>query len=488
MSEPAATSIRETVLRQCLAADPEPWYPKEYAEKVGIDREGLYSLLNDLRIANLVQLTDWVKGKGQGYRITILGRQVLSDPAVLAQLREGKAAVTAAPAPAPEPVGATRFERGEAARRALFLPGRVRVVPALLALNLAAFAVSFAVAVRSVGVDPMRFLGSGDAIALHKVGAVTAPDLARGEWWRLVTNCFLHYGLFHLALNMFTLSLVRRVEVLWGSGRFLVLYLICGVCGSCVGIYYYPGDARHVVYLAGASGALWGVMTSEAAWLVINYSHLPPAEVRAWLNQIFFALLVNLGVSMLPGVSAAAHLGGGAAGVLTAGLLQAHRFGPPSRRSVASVMLALLPGLFLLALSLGFEYESRLQPFVRDVHREKLDERLGKLAPTLDGLEPQAEKLHLEESAKRDPAQVAKVREGLQALVKQARDAADWAGKAATGHAARPVRERGIALAEACAGYAEGLDKPLAGEPVENINDLRKRWQQAKANWANLAR
>jgi hypothetical protein len=43
-------------------------------------------------------------------------------------------------------------------------------------------------------------------------------------------------------------------------------------------------------------------------------------------------------------------------------------------------------------------------------------------------------------------------------------------------------------LAEACAGYAEGMDKQLAGEPGENINDLRKRWQEAKANWAKLAR
>ncbi|HKB00782.1 MAG TPA: rhomboid family intramembrane serine protease [Gemmataceae bacterium] len=487
MSEPAATSIRETVLRQCLAADPDPWYPKEYAEKAGLDRESLYGPLNDLRIANLVQLTDWLKGKGQGYRITVLGREVLSNPGVLAQLREGKAPAPEAAAPIPEPVGTTRFDRGEVARRAMFLPGRVRVVPVLLALNLAAFAVSFAIAVRSVGVDPMRFLGSGDAIALHKVGAVGAPDLARGEWWRLVTNSFLHFGLFHLALNMFTLSLVRRVEVLWGSGRFLVLYLICGVCGSCVGVYYSPGEPRAPVYLAGASGALWGVMTSEAAWLVINYSHLPPAEVRAWLNQIFFALLVNLGVSMLPGVSAAAHVGGGAAGVLAAGLLQVHRFGPPSRRSVASVLLALLPALFLLGMALAFEYDPRLQPFLERVHREELDERLGKLAPTLDGLEPQAEKLHLEESAKRDPAQVTKVRESLQALVKQAKESADWVGKVATGHAARPVRERGIALAEACAAYAEGLDKQLAGELVENINDLRKRWQEAKANWAKLA-
>jgi rhomboid protease GluP len=488
MSEPAATPIRETVLRQCLAADPNPWYPKEYAEKAGIDRETLYGPLNDLRVANLVQLTDWVRDKGQGYLITPLGREVLSDPAILAQLREGKATAPAPVAPAPAPAGATRFERGEAARRAVFQPGVVRVIPALLLANIVAFAGSFAVAVRSVGVDPMKFLGGGDVLALHKVGAVGAPDLARGEWWRLLTSCFLHYGLMHLTLNMFSLVLVRRVEVLWGSARFLVLYLICGVCGSCVGIYYSPGVPGTVAYLAGASGALWGVMASEVGWLALNYSHLPPADVRGWLNQIFFTLLLNLGVSMLPGISAAAHIGGGVAGLLAAGLLQAHRFGPPSRRSAAGVLLALLPSLFLLGLSLGLEYDHRLQPFLQDVYREELDDRLGKLAPTLTGLESQAERLHLQESAKRDPAEVAKVREGLQALAKQAKEAAEWVRKAATGNAAKTVRERGVALAEACAAYAEGLDKEVAGEPVENVNELRRHWQAAKAKWAETAR
>src|SRR4051812_27553743 len=147
MSEPAPPSIRETVLRECLAADPNPWYPREYADKVGIDREGLYGPLNDLRVANLVQLTDWVKGKGQGYLITRLGREVLSDPAFLAQLRAGRTTAPAPVAPPPAPAGATRFERGEAARRALFEPGVSRVVPALLLANIMAFAGSFAVAV-----------------------------------------------------------------------------------------------------------------------------------------------------------------------------------------------------------------------------------------------------------------------------------------------------------------------------------------------------
>ena len=48
--------------------------------------------------------------------------------------------------------------------------------------------------------------------------------------------------------------------------------------------------------------------------------------------------------------------------------------------------------------------------------------------------------------------------------------------------------EQGAVLAEACAAYAERLDRQVAGEPAENINELRKQWQDAKAKWAETAR
>ena len=241
------------------------------------------------------------------------------------------------------------------------MPGLVRVVPLLILVNLLAFAGSLAVAART-GVDPWEFLGKGSPLALERVGALTAKGIAEGEWWRLLTNCFLHYGLMHLTLNLTTLFLARRVEALWGSGRFLALYLIAGVCGSCVAVYYNPGDTTKVVVLAGASGALWGVMTSEIVWLLLHRSHLPPAEVRLWVQQVTFTLLLNVGVSMLPNVSAAAHFGGGVAGVLAAFLLQAHKVGPPARRSMAGVLLAFLPALFVLGLSVAMESSPASSP------------------------------------------------------------------------------------------------------------------------------
>src|SRR5262245_61783442 len=147
MSEPAEP-LRETVLRQALAVAPNPWYPKQYAADSGADLESLYGPLNDLRLANLVELTEWVPGKGQGYILTPLGKEVLNDPVVLARLREGKPPVE--PAPAAEPVstpgGMTRFDRGEEARRAFYEPGPAWVVLALLVVNVVMFLASIGVA------------------------------------------------------------------------------------------------------------------------------------------------------------------------------------------------------------------------------------------------------------------------------------------------------------------------------------------------------
>jgi rhomboid protease GluP len=481
MSDTTATSIRETLLRECLASDPTPWYPREYAEKTGADREILYGPLNDLRIANLVQLTEWVHGKGQGYVITPLGKEVLENPLFLAQLREGRS--LAKPSAATEvPVAKNRFEIGEAVRRAVYLPGPVRMVPILILINLIAFAGSFAVAYRS-GIGAWQFLSGRGVEALHKSGALGADDLARGEWWRLITNCFLHFGLLHITLNMFSLALLSRVESLWGSGRFLILYLTCGLCGSCAGIYYHPGDEVKLVYLAGASGALWGVMASEAMWLLLHRSHLPPGDVRRWLNQLFFTLLLNVGVSMLPGVSAAAHFGGAFAGAIAAVLLQMHRFGPPAKRALAGLLLALLPTLFLLGLGMAMEYDSRLQPFLVRVNREQIDEKIGKLPTNLDDLESKAEKLHLQESAKRDYAELARVRDGLSGLIKQAKETQDWVKRWSPVGRAKAMREAALAMLDVLIPYAEALDSHAGGVVVGDLNEKRQKWQDARVAW-----
>ena len=83
------------------------------------------------------------------------------------------------------------------------------------------------------------------------LGAVTAS----GEWWRLVTNLFIHLGILHLAVNMWVLNgMGRMIERLLGSGVFLLIYLGSGILGGMASIYAYP-----TMTSAGASGAIFGL-------------------------------------------------------------------------------------------------------------------------------------------------------------------------------------------------------------------------------------
>ena len=94
MPEISESSLRETLLRAISEHGADPWYPRQYAEKHGVDIESLYSPLNDLRIAELIRLTEWIAGSGQGYVITDRGREVLADPAFLLQMHKGLTRLT----------------------------------------------------------------------------------------------------------------------------------------------------------------------------------------------------------------------------------------------------------------------------------------------------------------------------------------------------------------------------------------------------------
>src|SRR5207237_2779668 len=114
----------ETILRQCAEAAPGPWYPSEYTRTKGISRDDLDPHLDQLRMAGLIHLTDWVQGQGQGYALTSEGEQVLQSPRELARLKAGKLnhAREVLAEPAAPSDRRTAFERGEEIRAAFLYP------------------------------------------------------------------------------------------------------------------------------------------------------------------------------------------------------------------------------------------------------------------------------------------------------------------------------------------------------------------------------
>ena len=142
---------REVILQECAAAAPQPWYPRRYAETQGIDRNRLDAPLDDLRLHGLIELTEWVEGRGQGYRLTPHGHHFLQTPFEMARIRSGRPLQRGSDTSAPErngPPATTTWDRGEAVREALLGTSTPVVTLLLLFANLLIFAYGMLLASR----------------------------------------------------------------------------------------------------------------------------------------------------------------------------------------------------------------------------------------------------------------------------------------------------------------------------------------------------
>ncbi len=332
----------EAILRRCAEAAPQPWYPSLYAEQSGTARDTLDPYLDQLRMAGLVHLTDWVQGRGQGYALTPQGQEVLHNPRYLARLvANGEVPRLEHLEPRP-PVEAWQpiHERREAIREALLGPHFPAVTYALIFLNVLWFLAGLAICARrniptdaylSGAINQDRRLSA----VIDDLGGENLIDiLFLHQWWRLLTTCFVHMGWIHLGANMFSLYVVGPLlERMWGSWRYLFLYVLSGLVGSAATVVFlHPG--------VGASGAIWGIFASMLTWVVLNRRYLPKQVTSRWLGQLFFLFLLNIGLTLfIPFISKEAHFGGGIAGIVGGVPVFYTLYGPPWRRWLALAIL-----------------------------------------------------------------------------------------------------------------------------------------------------
>ena len=239
----------------------------------------------------------------------------------------------------------------------LLAPFTARVVRILIMANVAVFLWGLYLA-QQRGLSTNDFLfpqnvPQAQEIA-HETGAVSVSDVRPPSWGlvRLLTCCFVHFGLIHLGANMLSLYFIGpMLERMWGHWRFLVLYLIAGIGGSCAAMLYKPDIHGVPVTLAGASGAIWGIMASMAVWVILNRRYLPRRLLSSWSVNIIIVFVINIAITQsIPGISGEAHYGGGIIGAGCALLLHLTRFGPAAQRWLAAGLVATLPvvGLWLV--------------------------------------------------------------------------------------------------------------------------------------------
>lgn len=155
--------------------------------------------------------------------------------------------------------------------------------------------------------------------------AAAGTALKQGEYWRLVTPVFLHFGLIHIAFNALWLwEFGRRIERSTGHAGFLVLFLATAT-GSNAGQYLWHPDSL----FGGLSGVVYGLM----GYLWIRHrlaphplTQLPPGIVPLMLAWLVLCLLGVVDWFIEGGVANGAHVTGLLTGIAF-GALAGHSAG-----------------------------------------------------------------------------------------------------------------------------------------------------------------
>jgi rhomboid protease GluP len=155
-------------------------------------------------------------------------------------------------------------------------------------------------------------------------GANFRPMTLEGQWWRLLTACFLHIGIIHLLLNMYALLYIGALlEPILGKVRFLTVYLISGIAASVTSLWWHD-----LTISAGASGAIFGLFGFFLALLTTN---LFDKSVK---NELMTSIILFIGYNIVngirpnSGIDNAAHIGG-----LLSGFVLGYAFIPSLKQS-----------------------------------------------------------------------------------------------------------------------------------------------------------
>lgn len=207
-------------------------------------------------------------------------------------------------------------------------------------------------------------LWSGPSGALaYRWGALTV-GLVGGEPWRLLSACFLHFGIIHLGMNLMMLVFLgKALEPVLGSPRFSILLIASGVAGfvlSCVIDWWLLRN----VTTGGLSGALYGLL---GGLILQRFLSRDPG----WKQLAIVAALYTALFAVALNVNHAAHAGGALAGLVLAFLFlkQKRR---EHREGIYRYLAGVLIGLSLLSVLLANASDTWLVMRAFEIQREGL--------------------------------------------------------------------------------------------------------------------
>lgn len=180
-----------------------------------------------------------------------------------------------------------------------------------------------------------------------KWGSDYAPLTLSGDWWRIITSIFLHFGIIHLLMNMYSLySIAIYLEPMLGKLKYTAAYLCTGVFGSIASLWWHTEPVNS----AGASGAIFGMY---GLFLALLTTKLIPQKVRQGLLQsIGIFVVYNLIYGVKGGVDNAAHIGGLLSGFLIGYI---YVFGVKKEKAQQNVNW-LVPAVVIITAASAFAY------------------------------------------------------------------------------------------------------------------------------------
>jgi rhomboid protease GluP len=180
-----------------------------------------------------------------------------------------------------------------------------------------------------------------DGTVLLAFGAKTNAALFSGEFFRIITPIFLHLSGVHLLANSFALALVGpQVERLYGSARFLAIYVLAGLGGMVSSTLAHALEGKRGVVAVGASGAIFGLFGVLAVFSFKYRKELPAQFINSFALAVLPAIGVNLLIGFaVPVIDNSTHVGGLLAGVLLAFMIP---YLLPGRERLSLAQLAIV--------------------------------------------------------------------------------------------------------------------------------------------------
>lgn len=281
------------------------------------------------------QLIDWGKNKKnvllfietiQEFKSIHFNTEPLSGPTELLQSNE-----------LPEDEGSEKLKYSPKEKIknfvSIFIPTKnYFITPILINLNIIVFVLMAVTGISIIEPTSENLLGWG---------ANLRPITLGGEFWRLITCCFIHIGIIHLLMNMYALLYIGVIlEPYLGKSKFLSAYLTTGLIASVSSIWWHD-----LTVSAGASGAIFGMYGVFIALLSTNI--IDKATRQALLPNILLFTGYNLLFGLKGGVDNAAHIGGLLSGIAI-GYAYIYSLKNNEIKKISNISIVLVSGVTIL--------------------------------------------------------------------------------------------------------------------------------------------